>query len=373
MDEHMYVIALVGAGPQGRAVLEDLLGVPGVEVRYVVAADPAAPGIALARERGLRCRIDGRLDELAADDDVDLVLDTSGEPEVAAALERSALPDGRLVGGSAAGVVAGLLAAQSRTIAALEEAREADARRLADLTEVVDGANAEKARYLRQASHQIKSPLSAVQSYVNVILEGYTGEVPDATRKVVEKIHARIDAALAALAKRRLLADLRCVDREALEPGTCRLGEALAQAVERNAALAGAHDVEVAVLAHDGPDEAQCDLTQLVALLSELVENAVVYSHAGGLVEVAVAAADDGRLQVSVRDRGIGIPERCLTRVFAEDYRADPAVKHYADGVGLGLAIVREIAGLYGLDVSLQSEEGRGSVFTVRVPRVSSG
>jgi signal transduction histidine kinase len=275
--------------------------------------------------------------------------------------------------GSLAGAGADALAtAQARTIAELEEARRADARRIAELTEVVREANAEKARYLRQASHQIKSPLSSVQSYVNVILEGYTGEIPESTRKVIEKIHARIEAALAALAKRRLLADLRCVDRETLEPGSCRLGEAVAQAVERTAALAAGRGVEVVVLAHGGPDRVSCDLAQLVALLSELLENAVVYSHEGGLVEVATAVDGDS-LAVSVRDQGIGIPERSLTRVFAEDYRSDPAVKKYPDGVGLGLAIVQEIAGLYGLQVALESEEGRGSVFTVRVPRAPAG
>jgi two-component system, OmpR family, sensor histidine kinase BaeS len=69
-----------------------------------------------------------------------------------------------------------------------------------------------------------------------------------------------------------------------------------------------------------------------------------------------------------VRDHGIGIPERCLPRIFDEDYRADSAVKHHADGAGLGLAIAREIADLHGFDLAVQSEEGHGSVFTLAVP-----
>jgi signal transduction histidine kinase len=105
-----------------------------------------------------------------------------------------------------------------------------------------------------------------------------------------------------------------------------------------------------------------------VALLAELVENAVVYSHDGGLVEASVEAAAGDRLAVVVRDHGIGIPERCLPRIFAEDYRADPAVKHHPDGAGVGLTIAREIADLQGFDLSVESEEGRGSVFTLTVP-----
>ncbi len=103
-------------------------------------------------------------------------------------------------------------------------------------------------------------------------------------------------------------------------------------------------------------------------LLAELVENAVVYSHDGGLVEVSVEPAAGGRLAVVVRDHGIGIPERCLPRIFDEDYRADPAVKHHPDGAGVGLTIAREIADLQGFDLSVESEEGQGSVFTLTVP-----
>ncbi len=102
-------------------------------------------------------------------------------------------------------------------------------------------------------------------------------------------------------------------------------------------------------------------------MIGELLENAVVYSRDGGLVEVALAS-DDGRLTLSVRDHGIGIPERCLPRIFDEDYRADPAVKHHQDGAGLGLAIAREIAGLHRFDLSVESEEGHGSVFTATMP-----
>ena len=111
----------------------------------------------------------------------------------------------------------------------------------------------------------------------------------------------------------------------------------------------------------------------MLALLSELVENAVIYSHDGGLVEIALAALSDGRLALAIRDHGIGIPERCLPRIFDEDYRADLAVKHHQDGAGLGLAIAREIADLHRFGLAAESEEGRGSVFTVTVPDGAGG
>ena len=239
---------------------------------------------------------------------------------------------------------------------------------LAEISDVGRRANVEKARYLRQASHQVKSPLSSIQTYVNVILGGYTGEIPERTRDIVEKIHSRCDAALGALAKRRMLADLRCIDGDGLEMSTVRLGEMIDQAVARYAEAAAGRDIEIRVPPHHGPDLVRCSPPQMLALLCELLENAVIYSHDGGLVEIALASLSDGRLALSVRDHGIGIPERCLPRIFDEDYRADLAVKHHQDGAGLGLAIAREIADLHRFGLVAESEEGHGSVFTVTVP-----
>ena len=339
------VVAVIGAGDKGRAALKTLLGAPGVEVRYVVDPDLRAPGIELARELGIRCETDAGV--VIADAEVDLILETGGDPEVRADLELGDRADGRLMSPAGARLVAALVA----EIAAVEE-----------------DARVETARYLRQASHQVKSPLTAIQSSVNVILGGYTGEIPERTRETVQKIHARIDAALAALAKRRLLADLRCVDRDALESATASVTEALHEAVARHAETAAARGIELRVPPGIEPGRVRCVPEHLVALFSELVENAVVYSRDGGSVEVSAEVRPDGRLAVAVRDHGIGVPERCLPKIFDEDYRADVAVKQYADGAGLGLAVVREIAGLHRFDLDVRSDEGSGSVFTAIMP-----
>jgi len=367
------IIALVGTGDRGRALLEALLCTPGIEVRYYFDADPAAPGLALARERGVRCRADGRFDELRADAEVDLILETTGSPGVLAALEASRHPQTRLLDPAGARLVARLLEARRDASALADDERRDYERRLAELDEAVARAPVEMACYVRQASHQIKTPLSAVQSYVNVILGGYTGEIPERTREIVEKIHSRIEAALRCLGKCRVLADLRCAGSAGLATDTVHLNELAGQAVDAHAALAAAREVQVRLLTHDGADLVRCDPQKTVALLSELVENAVVYSHDGGLVEVAVEPAASGRLAVVVRDQGIGIPERCLPRVFDEDYRADPAVKHHPDGAGVGLTIAREIARLQGFELSVESEEERGSVFTLTVPAAPAG
>ncbi len=372
MEHATDIIALVGAGTRGHAVLEALLGVPGTEVRYVFDADPAAPGIALARENGISCRTDGGFDELSADADVDLILETTGEPQVLEALTTSKHPNSRLLGGASMRLITRLADAQCRTSDLLERQRCTYEEQICELSDGIERATDDKVCYLRQASHQVKSPLSSIQTYVNVILGGYTGELPERTREIMEKIHARCDSALEALAERRMLADLRCVDRDALEMSTVHLAEVIGQAIELHTALAGERGIEIRRSPHDGPDLVRCDPEQLRTLFSQLLRNAVVYSHDDGLVEIALATQDDGRIAVSIRDHGIGIAARCLPRIFDEDYRADAAVKQHPDGAGLGLTIAREIAGLHGFDLSAESEEGRGSVFTLSVPPASA-
>ncbi len=368
MGHNSDIIALVGAGTRGRAFLEALVRLPEIEVRYVFDADPSAPGVTLARENGIRCRTDGRFDELSADGDVDLILDATGKPEVRAALLQSKHPNSCLLDGAGMRIISHLLDVERQTAALFERQRRTYEQRIVELTDLTERANGEKAQYLRQASHQLKSPLSSIQSYVNVILGGYTGELPERTREIMEKIHSRCDAALDALAKRRMLADLRFIDRTGLETSTVHISEVIGQAIDLHTALAGERSVEVRVLPYDGPDFMRCDPQMAVALLSELIENAVIYSRDHGLVEISLKAQRDGWLAVSIRDHGIGIPARCLPRIFDEDYRADPAVKQHPDGAGLGLTIAREIADLHQFHLAVESEESHGSVFTISVP-----
>ncbi len=75
-----------------------------------------------------------------------------------------------------------------------------------------------------------------------------------------------------------------------------------------------------------------------------------------------------GELLINITDHGIGIPEAQVTRIFEEHFRSNNAAAHYANGNGIGLAMVKEIARLHGASISVKSTEGEGSVFTVRFP-----
>src|SRR5213078_3615652 len=109
------------------------------------------------------------------------------------------------------------------------------------------------------------------------------------------------------------------------------------------------------------------DRRQLVSALFNMLDNAVKYSEPGSSVNVTVAASG-GDVEIAVRDHGIGIPSRDIDRIFERFYRVDRARSRETGGTGLGLAIVRHVATNHGGSVSVTSQEGSGSTFTLRLP-----
>ncbi len=112
------------------------------------------------------------------------------------------------------------------------------------------------------------------------------------------------------------------------------------------------------------------DDRQLGSAVTNLIDNALKYSDEGSAVSVRVRPGD-GWADVVVQDRGIGIPQPELERVFERFYRVDKARSRDTGGTGLGLAIVRNVARAHGGEILLSSREGDGSTFTLRLPLVS--
>jgi len=110
---------------------------------------------------------------------------------------------------------------------------------------------------------------------------------------------------------------------------------------------------------------------QLVTALSNLLDNAVAYSAEQTQVAVGVHSRD-GIVEIAVKDQGIGIAELDQERIFERFYRVDPARSRATGGTGLGLAIVKHIVGNHGGEVSVWSQPGAGSTFTIRLPAVVS-
>jgi len=110
---------------------------------------------------------------------------------------------------------------------------------------------------------------------------------------------------------------------------------------------------------------------QLGVAVGNLVENAVVYSDPGARVVVTAAlerSGEDDLVEIRVSDNGIGIPAGEQERIFERFYRVDYARSRANGGTGLGLSIVKHIAAIHGGDVTVWSQVGRGSTFTIKLP-----
>ena len=216
--------------------------------------------------------------------------------------------------------------------------------------------------FIANVSHELRTPVGAM----GVLAETLADE-PDA--EVMRRLAWRITTE--AERAGRLIDGL--LDLSRIEAGGAGGGEALeagalvAGAVERVEPLAA--QLGVGLVTRDGGAGLMVrgDERQLVSAVVNLLENAVKYSDAHSAVEVVTEAAD-GWVHIIVRDRGIGIPAKDLERVFERFYRVDRARSRDTGGTGLGLSIVRHVATNHGGDVLVESQEGLGSTFTLRLP-----
>ena len=118
----------------------------------------------------------------------------------------------------------------------------------------------------------------------------------------------------------------------------------------------------------DGLDAVTLDQHKFKQVLYNLLSNAVKFSDEGGQVDIHVRRLDPHRLEVQVRDTGIGIKAEDINRLFAEFEQLDSGIARRFEGTGLGLALTKKIVEFQGGHISVESEQGKGSVFTVVLP-----
>jgi two-component system sensor histidine kinase SenX3 len=219
--------------------------------------------------------------------------------------------------------------------------------------------------FVANVSHELRTPIGALAILAETLA---TEDDAAAARRLAAHILLETERAA------QLVEDLMDLSRIEARAGdghepVC-LDAILDAARARVAPAALRHDVEL-VLPREGADVAVTgDRTQLVSAVGNLLDNAIKYSDAGSKVEVEVRATPSAT-DVVVRDHGIGIPTRDLPRIFERFYRVDRARSRQTGGTGLGLAIVRHVATNHGGEVLVESHEGEGSVFTLRLPAPS--
>ena len=221
--------------------------------------------------------------------------------------------------------------------------------------------------FVANISHELKTPIGAISLLTEAVEDA--AEDPDAVRKFASRMgieSARLtDLVLQIIELSRLQADDPLVHPEIVD-----IDEVLTDAVERRRMDAERKRITL-TLAGVAGTRVLGNARQISVAVGNLVENAVVYSDPGARVVVAAhvqARSDDDYVEITVSDNGIGIPPAELDRIFERFYRVDYARSRANGGNGLGLAIVKHIAAIHGGDVTVWSQVGQGSTFTIKIP-----
>jgi heavy metal sensor kinase len=218
-------------------------------------------------------------------------------------------------------------------------------------------------RFSADASHELRTPLTILQLELEGIVNNQTvsGSPEEQIVSALEETYRMS----------RIVESLLTISR--LDAGEARLDRSHLDLSHLVASIAN----EMTVLARDkaislrtSADENICvkgDRTRLQQVVANLIDNAIKYTPEGGTVEVKVQG-QGGKAVLEVTDNGVGIPTTAIPHVFERFYRVDKARSRASGGAGLGLSIVKAICMAHGGEITLSSEEGRGSSFRVELP-----
>jgi len=241
---------------------------------------------------------------------------------------------------------------------------EKEAKRLEEEKARLEELERAKAAFMLLVTHELKAPISAILTYLDLLLNDY---IPaQEVKETLERAQARAQEELDLISDLLEFGKLKELKRTEI-PDLLHMESAMYQVLQELEAQAAAKDIKITVEAASGLSPVRMAADQGKRVWSNLLSNAIKYTPEGG--EVHVRPAQSGELlQGEVADSGIGIPQEAQERMFTEFYRARNAKDLNIPGTGLGLAIVRQIIENAGGKIGVESLEGQGARFKFTLP-----
>lgn len=221
-----------------------------------------------------------------------------------------------------------------------------------------------RSEFIANVSHELKTPVTSVKGFAETLLDGAM-EDEEALRHFLGIIHKESERL------HRLINDILHLSRIEQHSAPLEFQQLNLTEIAYNAADTIKKEVDAKNLQLILPQkqdvwaEGQKDRVQQMIL--NLMSNAIAYTPEGGTVTVNITERETA-VQISVQDTGIGIAEKDLPRLFERFYRVDKARSRHSGGTGLGLAIVKHLVESHNGKITVESEEGRGSIFTIELP-----
>jgi two-component system, sensor histidine kinase and response regulator len=220
-----------------------------------------------------------------------------------------------------------------------------------------------KDEFIGLVSHELRTPLTSIIGYVRLLRDKRTSEQnADEYAEVIQRNSQR----LLRLVEDLLFLSQTHAGKMVVELRSTDLAEIASSAVEEIRPEAQRKNIDLTLRA-TAALRAPVDATRIAQLLGNLISNAVKFTPEGGRVEVRIGTEGDWAV-LAVADTGAGIPAADKERIFDRFFRSAAATRQVIPGTGLGLTIARDIAAAHGGTIAVESDEGRGSTFTVRLP-----
>jgi PAS domain S-box-containing protein len=232
---------------------------------------------------------------------------------------------------------------------------------------VAEDANQLKTEFLATMSHELRTPLNAIAGYAELLEMGIHGPVTDDQRSALERIQRSQRHLLGLINDILNFAKLSAgrVEYDLADVSVQRTVDTLVPMIEPQLRSKRLH------FSHDGCAEdltLRADEEKLCQILLNLLSNAIRFTGEEGAISIACTERDDMVL-IDVRDTGSGIPSDRLAQIFEPFVQINRRLSTPNEGTGLGLAISRDLARAMSGDITVESELGRGSTFTVALPR----
>ncbi len=244
------------------------------------------------------------------------------------------------------------------------------ARRLEDALIRAKGANRAKSQFLATVSHELRTPVTSIKGSLDLITSGALGDAPKKYTDIAGIAKTNTDR-LAALIEDLL--EIQKMETGNLDYhfGTVRVSKAVERAIRLTRPIAGDSQVKINT-SYAGEDLYVCgDQSRLEQVITNVLSNAIKFSHPGGEVLVEVHETSAG-VRVSVTDHGVGIPAAVGDTVFAPFGQVDSSDTRAAGGTGLGLHIAKRIMDAHHGVIDYRSVEGVGSTFFIELDRVAA-
>lgn len=232
-----------------------------------------------------------------------------------------------------------------------------------------------KSEFVTLASHQLRTPISAISWLSELLLNGDAGKLSDEQHEHIDSIY-QSNRRMAELVNQMLIVSSLDLNTMPIAPQKLDIAKVAASIVKEQQAAHKAKKMQVTEHYDAALPRVLLDIDVIKLVLRNLVSNAIKYTPKNGQVILRITSSDEekirsssrGSVVISVSDTGFGIPEASASKIFTKFYRAENIRHKDTDGTGLGLYVVKSLLDYVGGSISFASREGKGTTFTVLLP-----